>query len=62
MENQNPGAQCWAALWPTSFGARPSPAGKMAHVLVQHGAVTTPRACTRRYCGALTGDAVAAGR
>jgi hypothetical protein len=62
MENQNPGTQCWAALWPTAFGARRSPAGKMARVLVRHGAVTMSRASTRRCGGALIGDVVAAGR
>jgi hypothetical protein len=35
MENQNLGAKCWAAPWPTAFGAQPSPAGKTARVLAQ---------------------------
>jgi hypothetical protein len=54
MENQNPGAQCWAALWPIAFGARHNPTGKMARVLARHS--------TRRCGGALAGDAVAASR
>jgi hypothetical protein len=39
MENQNPGAQYWAALWPTAFGAWHSPTTKTARVLARRGRV-----------------------
>jgi hypothetical protein len=61
MENQNLGAQYWAALWPTTFGAWPSPAGKTTRVLARHSAVTTPRVSTWQCGGSLGGDTVAAG-
>jgi hypothetical protein len=39
MENQNPGAQYWAALWPTAFGAWHSPTTKTTRMLARRGRV-----------------------
>jgi hypothetical protein len=66
---KNPGAQCWAALWPTVSACRPGPAGDTARGTVTgaragraRGAVTACDACTvacwpvARWCSA--GDEV----